>query len=103
MKKHLSRFYCFCIFLLMSVSAQAATIDQYAWTQTLQRIFDSLRGPVAYTVAGIAIVVSGLVMAFTDLQGGAKRFIQAALGISIAFGSVTILATLFTFSGAVIN
>lgn len=59
-------------------------------------------GPVAYACAGIAVVMSGLSMAFLDLSGGAKKFVQAALGISIAFGAVTLLSTFFSFSGAVV-
>ena len=103
MKKRLQQFSIFIITVGFVVSAQASTVAQYPWAQTLTKIMDSLDGPVAYACAGIAIVIAGLSMAFLDLQGGAKKFIQAALGISIAFGSVTLLSTFFSFSGAVVN
>ena len=89
--------------LLFSVSAQASTTSQYPWAQTLQNIMSSMDGPVAYSCAGIAVVMAGLSMAFLDLQGGAKKFVQAALGISIAFGAVTLLTSFFTFSGAMVS
>jgi type IV secretion system protein TrbC len=62
----------------------------------------SLTGSVAYSISLIAIVVCGLAMAFTDLQGGAKRFIQAACGLSIAFFSVQIVTSFLGFSGALV-
>ena len=103
MKRPISRLSFMALMLLFVVSAQASTVAQYPWSQTLQKIMDSLDGPVAYACGGIAIVISGLSMAFLDLSGGAKRFLQAALGISIAFGAVTLLSTFFSFSGAVVN
>ena len=102
MKKQLYQGLGALVCLLFAVSAQASTVAQYPWAQTLKKIMDSLSGPVAYACAGIAIVVAGLAMAFLDLQGGAKKFVQAALGISIAFGAVTLLSTFFSFSGALV-
>ncbi|MBN1683995.1 MAG: TrbC/VIRB2 family protein, partial [Gammaproteobacteria bacterium] len=92
----------FVLLWLFAVSAQASQVAQYPWAQTLKKIMDSMSGPVAYSCAGIAIVISGISMAFFDLQGGAKRFVQAALGISITFGAVTLLSTFFSFTGAVV-
>ncbi len=102
MKRRLHQLSGALICLLFAASAQASTVAQYPWAQTLKKIMDSLDGPVAYACAGIAIVMAGLAMAFLDLQGGAKKFVQAALGISIAFGAVTLLSTFFSFSGAVV-
>lgn len=103
MKKILYQFLTASLIFLCTASAQASQVAQYPWAQTLQKIMDQMDGPVAYFAAGIAIVISGLSMAFLDLQGGAKKFVQAALGISIAFGTVTLLSTFFNFSGAVIG
>ncbi len=83
-------------------AAQASQTGTLPWEATLTKIMDSLDGPVAYACAGIAIVISGLGMAFLDLSGGAKKFVQAAVGISIAFGVVVLLNTFFTFSGATV-
>ncbi len=89
-----------CLFIV--TTAQASTVAQYPWATTLKTIFDSIDGPVAYFLSGIAIVLAGLTMAFMDLQGGGKKFVQAAMGISIAFGAVQIIGLMFTFSGAVV-
>lgn len=102
MRKKLSKLILMGIFLGFTMSAQASQIAQYPWAETLKKIMTSLDGPVAWACAGIAVVLSGLAMAFLDLQGGARKFVQAALGISIAFGVSAILSTMFTFSGAVI-
>lgn len=69
---------------------------QEPWVVVLQKIMNSMTGPVAYACAGIAIVMAGLSMAFLDLQSGARKFVQAALGISIAFGATTLLSNFFT-------
>jgi len=87
---------------LFSCSANAASTGTNPWETVLTSILDSLQGPVAYSVVGIAIIVTGLMMAFMDLQGGAKKLVQVALGGSIAFGAVSIITSFFSFSGSVI-
>lgn len=83
-------------------SAWASEVGVNAWESILSKISYSLTGPVAYAMAIIAIVVCGLTMAFADLQGGAKRFVQAACGLSIAFFAVQIVTNFLGFSGALI-
>lgn len=90
------------ILLFLTAPAFASQTAQYPWAVTLQKIQQSISGPVAYTLAGILIVGCGFMMAFADLQGGAKKAVQVALGVSIAFGATTILSSLFTFTGTVI-
>jgi type IV secretion system protein TrbC len=102
MKKTIYKLSMILALMSFALTAHASTVAQYPWAETLQKIMDSLSGPVAYSCAGIAIVLAGLSMAFLDLSGGAKKFVQAALGISIAFGVTTIMAAMFTFQGALI-
>ena len=73
-----------------------------AWEQTLSKIAQSITGPVLYAMSIIAIALCGLVMAFADLQGGAKRFVQTACGLSIAFFAIQIVTNFLGFSGAVL-
>ena len=80
----------------------ASEMGVNAWETILSRITSSLTGPVAYAISIMAIFVCGLTMAFTDLQGGAKRFVQAACGISIAIFAARIVTGFLGFSGAVI-
>ena len=87
---------------LLPRMALAATQGINVWEKTLSSISTSLTGPVAYSISIIAMVLCGLAMAFTDLQGGSKRFIQAACGLSIAFFSTQIISSFIGFRGALI-
>lgn len=78
----------------------ASQIGTNAWENILNKIATSLTGPVAYAIAVIAIVICGLMMAFSDLQGGARRFAQACCGLSIAFFAAQIATQFLGFSGA---
>ena len=88
--------------LIFPCSAFASQMGINAWEQILYKISQSLTGPVAYAMSIIAIVICGIVMAFADLQGGAKRFVQAAIGLSLAFFAVQITTQFLGFSGAII-
>ena len=83
-------------------AAFASQIGVNAWERVLYNFSQSLTGPVAYAISLIAIVVCGVIMAFSDLQGGAKRFVQAACGLSIAFFATQIVTNFLGFSGALI-
>src|SRR3990167_5986635 len=72
------------------------------WENVLQEIANSFTGPVAYAISIIAIVCCGIMMAFADLQGGAKQFVQTACGLSIAFFATQIVTQFLGFSGALI-
>ncbi len=82
--------------------SQASQMGVNAWETVLSKITTSLTGPVAYSISIMAIFICGLIIAFSDLQGGAKRFLQAACGISIAIFSAQILTGFLGFTGAVI-
>lgn len=93
----------FLVLLLFSpLYALAAETGINAWETILTDIADSLTGPVAYAISIMAIFLCGLVIAFADLQGGAKRFVQAACGISVAIFASQILTGFLGFSGAVL-
>ena len=80
----------------------ASQMGVNAWETVLSKITTSLTGPVAYSISIMAIFICGLVIAFSDLQGGAKRFVQAACGISIAIFSAQILTGFLGFTGAIV-
>lgn len=87
---------------ILPCSAFASQTAVYAWEQVLSKIADSLTGPVAYSMSLIAIVACGLVMAFADLQGGAKKFVQVACGLSMAFFAVQITTNFLSFNGSLV-
>lgn len=92
-------------FILMAclpASAFAAETGSNSWEIVLSKISHSLTGPVAYAISIMAIFLCGITMAFADLSGGAKRFVQVGCGLSIAIFASQILTSFFGFSGALI-
>ncbi|RTL71451.1 MAG: conjugal transfer protein TrbC [Hyphomicrobiales bacterium] len=74
------------------------------WEAPLQRILESIEGPVAKVVAVIVIIVTGLSLAFGDMGGGMRRLIQIVFGLSIAFAATSFFLSFFSFAGgALIN
>ena len=69
------------------------------WEQPLQKILDSIEGPVAKIMSVIIIVVTGLTLAFGDTSGGFRRLIQIVFGLSIAFAASSFFLSFFSFSG----
>ncbi len=95
-----------------AVAAVAAIVTDAAnaagsgmpWEAPLQRILESIEGPVAKVVAVVIIIVTGLSLAFGDMGGGLRRLIQIVFGLSIAFAATSFFLSFFSFAGgALIN
>jgi type IV secretion system protein VirB2 len=84
--------------IMMTHAAHAAG-SSMPWEAPLQRILDSVEGPVAKIVAVIIIVVTGLTLAFGDSSGGFRRLIQIVFGLSIAFAASSFFLSFFSFGG----
>ncbi len=69
------------------------------WEEPLQKILDSVQGPVAKIVAVIIIIVTGLSLAFGETAGGFRRLIQIVFGLSIAFAASSFFLSFFSFGG----
>ncbi len=69
------------------------------WEQPLEKILQSVEGPVAKIIAVIIIVVTGLTLAFGDTSGGFRRLIQIVFGLSIAFAASSFFLSFFSFAG----
>lgn len=65
------------------------------WEAPLQTIQTSIQGPVARVFIIIAIIVTGLGMAFGEHGGGFKKIMGIAFGGSIVVGVVAFISTLF--------
>jgi type IV secretion system protein VirB2 len=88
---------------LVAASAQAAGSGM-PWEAPLQRILESVQGPVAKIIAVIIIIVTGLSLAFGDMGGGFRRLLQIVFGLSIAFAATSFFLSFFSFAGgALIN
>ena len=69
------------------------------WEAPLQKILDSVEGPVAKIVAVIIIITTGLTLAFGDTSGGFRRLVQIVFGLSIAFAASSFFLSFFSFGG----
>ncbi|KFL24785.1 conjugal transfer protein TrbC [Devosia sp. 17-2-E-8] len=90
---------------LVTIMVMAATPPAYAsgssmpWEEPLQKILQSIEGPVAKIVAVIIIIATGLALAFGDTSGGFRRLIQIVFGLSIAFAASSFFLSFFSFGG----
>ena len=89
------------VFLAVTVLTAPANAagSNMPWEQPLQKILDSIEGPVAKIMSVIIIVVTGLTLAFGDTSGGFRRLIQIVFGLSIAFAASSFFLSFFSFSG----
>jgi type IV secretion system protein VirB2 len=91
--------------LLAAVLVAAAAAPAHAagsgmpWEAPLQRILESIEGPVTKVIAVIIIIVTGLSLAFGDMGGGLRRLIQIVFGLSIAFAATSFFLSFFSFAG----
>jgi type IV secretion system protein TrbC len=85
-------------FMLISTPAMAAGSGM-PWEAPLQRILESIEGPVAKVIAVVIIIVTGLSLAFGDMGGGLRRLLQIVFGLSIAFAATSLFLTFFSFAG----
>ena len=84
--------------LAAAASAQAAGSGM-PWEEPLQKVLESVQGPVAKIVAVIIIIVTGLTLAFGETAGGFRRLIQIVFGLSIAFAASSFFLSFFSFGG----
>lgn len=86
-----------CVFL--SVSAAHAAGSGMPWEAPLERVLESVQGPVAKIVAVIIITVTGISLAFGDTSGGFRKMVQVVFGLSIAFAASSFFLSFFSFGG----
>jgi type IV secretory pathway VirB2 component (pilin) len=89
--------------LTLTDAAEAAGSGM-PWEAPLQRILESIEGPVAKVVAVVTIILTGLSLAFGDMGGGLRRLVQIVFGLSIAFAATSFFLSFFSFAGgALVN
>mgnify|MGYP000374335933 CR=1 FL=1 len=86
---------------MMLAPAAHASGSSMPWEAPLQKILQSIEGPVAKIVAVIIIIATGLALAFGDTSGGFRRLIQIVFGLSIAFAASSFFLSFFSFGGGV--
>jgi type IV secretory pathway VirB2 component (pilin) len=84
--------------VLLPAQAMAAGSGM-PWEAPLQKVLDSVQGPVAKIIAVIVIITTGLTLAFGESSGGFRRLIQIVFGLSIAFAASSFFLSFFSFGG----
>ena len=85
--------------LLANVEFAQAAGSGMPWEAPLERILQSVQGPVTKIVAVIIITMTGLSLAFGDTSGGFRKMIQVVFGLSIAFAATSFFLSFFSFGG----
>jgi type IV secretory pathway VirB2 component (pilin) len=76
----------------LTVPAAAATSGPaMPWDGPLQTILTSLSGTVAHVLITVAVIVTGLVFAFTEHGSGARRLFGVAFGGALALGALSFM------------
>ena len=84
--------------VILATAADAAGSGM-PWEEPLQKVLESVQGPVAKIVAVIIIITTGLTLAFGETAGGFRRLIQIIFGLSIAFAASSFFLSFFSFGG----
>ena len=85
---------CSILLLLEAVvsSVEAApTGPPMPWDGPLNTILTSLSGTVAHVLITVAVIVTGLVFAFTEHGSGARRLFGVAFGGALALGALSFM------------
>jgi type IV secretion system protein VirB2 len=87
------------ILVWLTISPAHAAGSGMPWEAPLERILESVQGPVAKIVAVIIITVTGISLAFGDTSGGFRKLVQVVFGLSIAFAASSFFLSFFSFGG----
>jgi type IV secretion system protein VirB2 len=71
------------------------------WESPLQKLLDSFSGPVAKIIGVLAIIGTGLGLAFGEGGGGLRNMLQIVFGLSIAFTASSFFIGFFGFAGGI--
>ena len=99
-KCSLKVFYFFILILSAVQTAEASKTGNLPFNSTINILKDAISGPFLLAAAIIMIVITCLMLAFGEWGDGFKKLINIVLWLSIAFGAVSFVSTLFG-SGAV--
>jgi type IV secretion system protein VirB2 len=83
----------------LTISPAHAAGSGMPWEAPLQRVLESVQGPVAKIVAVIIITVTGISLSFGDTSGGFRKLVQVVFGLSIAFAASSFFLSFFSFGG----
>ena len=77
-----------------SFAEAAPTGPAMPWDGPLITIMSSLSGTVAHVLITVAVIVTGLVFAFTEHGSGARRLFGVAFGGALALGALSFMTAI---------
>ncbi|MCA9639511.1 MAG: TrbC/VirB2 family protein [Myxococcales bacterium] len=80
----------------------AAAATGMPYEAPLNTILDSIAGPVARVIGGVAIILFGLGLAFSESGGVARKALAVLLGLTIAFNALTWGLGFFGFAAGLV-
>ena len=87
--------------VLMPAMAWAAE-SGLPWETPLQAILDSITGPVLKFACVIAVILTGLALAFGEVSGIFRRIVQVLFGLAIACSASSFGLDFFGFAGGLL-
>lgn len=86
-------------YVLLAPTTALSAGSGMPWEEPLQKVLESVEGPVAKIVAVLVIITTGLALAFGETSGGFRKLIQIVFGLSIAFAASSFFLSFFSFGG----
>lgn len=87
-----------CLLFLLAYAGSAAEAapagPAMPWDGPLNTILGSLSGTVAHVLITVAVIVTGLVFAFTEHGSGARRLFGVAFGGALALGALSFMTAI---------
>ena len=83
------------LFYLDIHAAFASSTGNLPFNSTMNTLKDAISGPFLLSASIIMIVVTCLMLAFGEWGDGFKKFINIVLWLSVAFGAVSFVTTMF--------
>jgi type IV secretion system protein TrbC len=85
--------------LFTSVAASAISGGGMPWEAPLDQLLQSLSGPVARAIGGVAIIALGVGLAFSEGGSTMRKALWVVIGLALAFNAVTWGISFLGFSG----
>ena len=87
------------VFVLLAAGDALASSAGMPWEGPLNRLLQSLTGPVAKAVGVFSIVGLGFGIAFSEGGSGLRKALWVVLGLAIAFSATSFFLSFMGFSG----
>lgn len=99
-KTNLALLLCVAVMILVPTLVMASAAGGgLPWEGPLDKIQQSLSGPVAKAIALICVVTTGSALAFGEGGGAFRSLLKVVFGLSVAFGGMGLVQTITGSAG----